>query len=60
MLAKHYISSQNILSYFQNISLGLLRSDYLLHNDHEIKQVEINTVATSFAALATVTTRYHR
>ncbi|XP_012218621.1 glutathione synthetase-like [Linepithema humile] len=44
----------------QNISLGLLRSDYLLHNNHEIKQVEINTVATSFAALATVTTQYHR
>ncbi|XP_070157310.1 glutathione synthetase isoform X2 [Polyergus mexicanus] len=45
----------------QSISLGLLRSDYLLHNDScKIKQVEINTVATSFAALATVTSQYHR
>ncbi|XP_018406229.1 PREDICTED: glutathione synthetase-like [Cyphomyrmex costatus] len=45
----------------QSISLGLLRSDYLLHdNDCKIKQVEINTVATSFAALATVTTEYHK
>lgn len=45
----------------QNISLGLLRSDYLLHDeDCKIKQVEINTVATSFAALATVTSQYHR
>ncbi|CAL1684034.1 unnamed protein product [Lasius platythorax] len=45
----------------QNISLGLLRSDYLLHDDGcKIKQVEINTVATSFAALATVTSQYHK
>lgn len=45
----------------QNISLGLLRSDYLLHGDgSKIKQVEINTVATSFAALATVTSEYHK
>ncbi|XP_018359283.1 PREDICTED: glutathione synthetase-like [Trachymyrmex cornetzi] len=45
----------------QNISLGLLRSDYLLHDDDcKIKQVEINTVATSFAALATITSEYHR
>ncbi|XP_029164299.1 glutathione synthetase-like [Nylanderia fulva] len=45
----------------QSISLGLLRSDYLLHDEGcKIKQVEINTVATSFAALATVTSQYHR
>ncbi|XP_011706691.1 PREDICTED: glutathione synthetase-like isoform X2 [Wasmannia auropunctata] len=45
----------------QSISLGLLRSDYLLHDDGcKIKQVEINTVATSFAALATVTSEYHK
>ncbi|XP_018054761.1 PREDICTED: glutathione synthetase-like isoform X2 [Atta colombica] len=45
----------------QSISLGLLRSDYLLHDDDcKIKQVEINTVATSFAALATITSEYHK
>lgn len=44
----------------QNISLGLLRSDYLLHDDCKIKQVEINTIATSFAALATITSQYHK
>ncbi|XP_011863847.1 PREDICTED: glutathione synthetase-like [Vollenhovia emeryi] len=45
----------------QSVSLGLLRSDYLLHDDgSKIKQVEINTVATSFAALATVTSEYHK
>ncbi|EFN74269.1 Glutathione synthetase [Camponotus floridanus] len=44
----------------QNISLGLLRSDYLLHDDCKIKQVEINTIAASFAALATITSQYHK
>ncbi|KAL6257037.1 hypothetical protein P5V15_011972 [Pogonomyrmex californicus] len=45
----------------QTISLGLLRSDYLLHDDGcKIKQVEINTVASSFAALATLTSKYHK
>ncbi|XP_072762521.1 glutathione synthetase [Anoplolepis gracilipes] len=45
----------------QNISLGLLRSDYLLHDDGcKIKQVEINTIAASFAALATITSQYHK
>ncbi|GAB1867635.1 Glutathione synthetase [Camponotus japonicus] len=44
----------------QNISLGLLRSDYLLHDDCKIKQVEINTIAISFAALATITSQYHK
>ncbi|KAG5307228.1 GSHB synthetase, partial [Acromyrmex insinuator] len=43
----------------QSISLGLLRSDYLLHDDCKIKQVEINTIAASFAALATITSEYH-
>ncbi|KYN31985.1 Glutathione synthetase [Trachymyrmex septentrionalis] len=44
----------------QSISLGLLRSDYLLHDDCKIKQVEINTIAASFAALATITSEYHK
>ncbi|XP_047345527.1 glutathione synthetase-like [Vespa velutina] len=46
----------------QDISLGLFRSDYLLHNgiDKEIKQVELNTIASSFAGLSTIITEYHR
>ncbi|XP_046410462.1 glutathione synthetase-like isoform X1 [Neodiprion fabricii] len=46
----------------QSISLGLLRSDYLLHNLHEtnIMQVEMNTIASSFAGIATTITHYHR
>ncbi|KAK2585964.1 hypothetical protein KPH14_010541 [Odynerus spinipes] len=46
----------------QNISLGLLRSDYLLHNENgeEIKQVEFNTIASSFGGIATVVSEYHR
>ncbi|XP_020287791.1 glutathione synthetase-like isoform X2 [Pseudomyrmex gracilis] len=44
----------------QSISLGLLRSDYLLHDGCKIKQVEINTVATSFATLAGTISQYHK
>lgn len=57
----HIYETVHKKGFSQNISLGLLRSDYLLHNDgSKIKQVEINTVATSFAALATVTSEYHK
>lgn len=50
----------------QSVQLGLFRSDYLLHApegdvEHaEIKQVEFNTVSSSFAALATRTAGLHR
>ncbi|KAH0950533.1 hypothetical protein HN011_001841 [Eciton burchellii] len=46
----------------QNISLGLLRSDYLLHGSlsNEIKQVEINTIASSFAGIVTAISQYHK
>ncbi|GLH08441.1 uncharacterized protein GBIM_13680 [Gryllus bimaculatus] len=38
----------------QNLSLGLLRSDYLLHcaADCAIKQVEINSIASSFGGIS--------
>jgi glutathione synthetase len=44
--------------YTQNLSLGLFRSDYMIHQNREqpgleIKQVEFNTIAASFAGLAT-------
>lgn len=50
------------MSFLQDISLGLFRSDYLLHNgiDKEIKQVELNTIASSFAGLSTIVSEYHR
>lgn len=44
------------------ISLALIRSDYLPHK-HEngtLKQVEINTIASSFGALATILTNVHK
>lgn len=46
----------------QAISLGLFRSDYMLHSDsdNKIQQVEINTVASSFAGMANAITEFHR
>ena len=48
----------------QPITLALLRSDYMLHsetkNGPEIKQVEINTMASSLAGLSAKTTKLHR
>ncbi|XP_051161209.1 glutathione synthetase-like [Leptopilina boulardi] len=46
----------------QTISLGLFRSDYMLHSDgdNKIQQVEINTVASSFAGMANAITEFHR
>ncbi|XP_066592782.1 glutathione synthetase-like [Prorops nasuta] len=44
----------------QDISLGLFRSDYLLHFGTTIKQVEFNTIASSFAGLAPIISQYHR
>lgn len=39
----------------QALSLGILRSDYLAHMSEEnaIKQVEINTIASSFGGIST-------
>lgn len=39
--------------YFQPYSLGLLRSDYMVHVNDKIKQVEINTIASSFGGIGT-------
>ncbi|KAF8511005.1 hypothetical protein BU17DRAFT_77590 [Hysterangium stoloniferum] len=49
----------------QNLQLGLFRSDYLLHEDaasHEVtlKQVEFNTISSSFGALSYRTAAMHR
>ncbi|KAG7203774.1 hypothetical protein KM043_013796 [Ampulex compressa] len=46
----------------QRISVGLLRSDYMLHEgfNNKIKQVELNTIASSFGSIATITSKYHK
>ena len=43
--------------------LGILRSDYMLHSDddsYQIKQVELNTIASSFAGLSCKIANMHR
>ncbi|KAI4267599.1 MAG: hypothetical protein L6R38_008186 [Xanthoria sp. 2 TBL-2021] len=52
--------------YVQNISLGLFRSDYMVHTDPaipdpkpSIKQVEFNTIASSFGGLSTKVSQLH-
>ncbi len=51
----------------QPLSLGLFRSDYLVHQDAadthaalQIKQVEFNTIASSFSGLSTKTCLLHK
>lgn len=46
----------------QALSLGLFRSDYFPHSteDNILKQVEMNTIASSLAQIATATSRLHR
>ncbi|AEO57688.1 hypothetical protein MYCTH_2304142 [Thermothelomyces thermophilus ATCC 42464] len=49
--------------YVQNLSLGLFRSDYMVHQDGDnlqIKQVEFNTIASSFGGLSTQTSLLHK
>uniref|UniRef100_A0A1B6GW61 Glutathione synthetase n=1 Tax=Cuerna arida TaxID=1464854 RepID=A0A1B6GW61_9HEMI len=48
--------------YGQCISLALLRSDYLSQSsqDNIIKQVEVNTIASSFAGISTRLFAFHR
>jgi glutathione synthetase len=52
-------------SYIQPVSLGLFRSDYMVHADQstshlDIKQVEFNTIASSFGGLSTQATKIHQ
>ncbi|KAI9807343.1 MAG: hypothetical protein M1833_000086 [Piccolia ochrophora] len=53
--------------YVQDLSLGLFRSDYMIHVDPsipesttELKQVEFNTIASSFGGLASKVTDLHK
>lgn len=50
--------------YVQPLSLGLFRSDYMLHTpprsaSPSLKQVEFNTIASSFGGLSSLVTRLH-
>ncbi|KAF2860816.1 glutathione synthase [Piedraia hortae CBS 480.64] len=48
--------------YVQPLNLGLFRSDYLVHQSPsgpEIKQVEFNTIASSFGGLSTLVSSLH-
>ncbi|KAF2446415.1 glutathione synthase [Karstenula rhodostoma CBS 690.94] len=53
--------------YVQDLSLGLFRSDYMVHTDQTspssssgLKQVEFNTIASSFGGLSSQISRLHR
>ncbi|KAF2263903.1 glutathione synthase [Lojkania enalia] len=51
--------------YVQDLSLGLFRSDYMVHSDQSshslgIKQVEFNTIASSFGGLSSRVSSMHR
>ncbi|KAI1359856.1 hypothetical protein F5Y08DRAFT_64413 [Xylaria arbuscula] len=51
--------------YIQHKSLGLFRSDYMVHQDAsgsepQIKQVEFNTIASSFGGLSSQTSQLHQ
>ncbi|KAF1971783.1 glutathione synthase [Bimuria novae-zelandiae CBS 107.79] len=52
--------------YVQDLSLGLFRSDYMVHTDQAspssssgLKQVEFNTIASSFGGLSSQVSRLH-
>ena len=63
-------STCNQLMPCQDLSLGLFRSDYMVHVEHgqsstsstspQIKQVEFNTIASSFGGLASRVSRLHK
>ncbi|KAF7993853.1 hypothetical protein HCN44_011122 [Aphidius gifuensis] len=44
----------------QKYSLGLFRSDYMLDDSLKIKQVELNTIASSFGGLSSQVTKLHK
>ncbi|KAL2201305.1 hypothetical protein P885DRAFT_26753 [Corynascus similis CBS 632.67] len=49
--------------YVQSLALGLFRSDYMVHQDGDnlqIKQVEFNTIASSFGGLSRQTSLLHK
>lgn len=56
-----------LLTLLKKLSLGLYRSDYMVHQDLEgsnstptIKQVEFNTIAASFGGLSSKSSDLHK
>lgn len=60
--AKLFELYQNVKPRKDSISLALIRSDYLPHSSdgNALKQVEINTIASSFGALTPIVRRVHQ
>ena len=65
--APHENSHCTHLTSLKKLSLGLYRSDYMVHQDLEdsqasptIKQVEFNTIAASFGGLSSKTSDLHK
>ncbi|KAJ2995175.1 hypothetical protein HDV02_001001 [Globomyces sp. JEL0801] len=59
---KVYQIYKKTLNHKQKIWMGIHRSDYLLHyedNQPSIKQVELNTIASSFSSLSSKTDQLH-
>src|SRR5271169_3067946 len=58
------LPNQVPLSDLQEVSPELFRSDYMIHDDasgrHQIKQVEMNTIAAGGAGLGSANTKLHR
>ncbi|KAG6039442.1 hypothetical protein E4U41_002622 [Claviceps citrina] len=59
--------TQGVLIVKQPLSLGLFRSDYMAHKDDsvlppfdQLKQVEFNTIASSFGGLSVLTAQLHK
>lgn len=57
--------AETMLRPSQSLSLGLFRSDYMVHQGTPddaptIKQVEFNTIASSFGGLSGQTSRLHK
>jgi glutathione synthetase len=55
------------IGYVQDLSLGLFRSDYMVHEDRSqpkptsgLKQVEFNTIASSFGGLSSQVSALHK
>lgn len=59
---KQTVCLELVFFWFQALSLGLFRSDYFPHSTEEniLKQVEMNTIASSLAQIATATSGIHR
>jgi hypothetical protein len=58
-------SQRQMLMLLQSLSLGLFRSDYMVHQEDDdatpvVKQVEFNTIASSFGGLSAETSNLHK